>query len=114
MPETQLGLTVSNASTKLLPLTVGPTKAREIVFTSRDVDAIEALDWGLLNDVVPKDDLDTRVRSVATDIAENASAAALWSNKRGFNHALSINDTLEQESLLRELHQSQNESIDWE
>lgn len=114
MPETQLGLTVSNAATKLLPLTVGPTKAREIVFTSRDVDAMEAQEWGLLNDVVPADELDSRVKSVATDIAENASPAALWSNKRGFNHALLVEETLEHESLLRELHSAKNESIDWD
>lgn len=114
MPETQLGLTVSNASTVLLPQTVGPTKAREIVFTSRDVQADEAFEWGLLNDVVPREELDTRVRSVATDIADNASPTALWANKRGFNHALHIEDTLEHESMLRELHSSKNESIDWE
>ncbi len=114
MPETQLGLTVSNASTKLLPLTIGSTKAREIVFTSRDLTADEAQEWGLLNDVVPIDDLDTRVKSVARDIAENASPAALWSNKRGLNHALGVEDVLEHESLLRELHSSKNESIEWE
>lgn len=114
MPETQLGLTVSNASTKLLPLTIGPTKAREIVFTSRDVDAEEALEWGLLAGVFPEHELAEQVESVARDIAENASQSALWSNKRGFNHALEVEEALQHESLLRELHGAKNESIDWD
>jgi len=100
MTETEVGVTVSNASTKLLPLIVGDGNARELVFTGRRFNAEEAEDMGLVSAVLPHDELDTHVREVAQDIAENKSEQACSLIKRGFNHAYPLDDTLEYERLL--------------
>ena len=52
-PELKIGLYPSGAVTCLLPLQVGPTQAREMLYTSRKYTASELLDYGLANEVVP-------------------------------------------------------------
>lgn len=46
---------------QLLPLTVGEKKAREILYLTRQYTAAEALQMGLVNAVVPDDELDAEV-----------------------------------------------------
>lgn len=56
-PETGIGLTVTNAGTKLITQIVGLGKAKELIFTGDFIDAAEALRIGLVNAVVAKDQL---------------------------------------------------------
>ena len=56
-PETGVGLTVTNAGTKLIAQIVGLGKAKELIFTGDVVDAYEALRIGLVNKVVPAENL---------------------------------------------------------
>ena len=51
---------------------VGLCNAKEILFTARRYNAEEALHMGLVNRVIPKDELEREVRSVANQIAQNA------------------------------------------
>ena len=46
--------------------------ARDILFSARFLDADEALRIGLINFIVPDDELEARVRSYAATIAANA------------------------------------------
>lgn len=103
MTESEIGLPVSNASTALLPLTIGAGKARELVFTAREFDAAEAEELGLVAGVYDAGELDEKVREVAEDIVENKSPAALRANKRGFNAAFPVEETLDYEVLLGEV-----------
>lgn len=114
MPEPQIGVAVSNASTVLLPLFVGAGKARELLYTGADLEAEEALELGLLAGVYPEDELDDEVRSVAEEIVDNASREALWANKRGFNAGFPIEEALEYETLLGEWLGETQRSIDRE
>lgn len=52
-PEVGIGLSVTGGLTKLLPLFVGPVKAKELVLLGEPIDAHEALRLGLVNRVVP-------------------------------------------------------------
>jgi len=54
-----------------LPWIVGPRKAREILIHNRRLDATEALGLGLVSEVVPLDELETRTMALADEIAEN-------------------------------------------
>ncbi len=56
-PETSVGLTITTAGTKLITQIVGLGKAKEMIFTGEFVDAQEALQIGLVNRVVPGDQL---------------------------------------------------------
>jgi enoyl-CoA hydratase len=72
VPAGRLGLGYPPASLRTLVSLVGPATAKDLFFTSRRFDAVEAHRLGLLNEVVPKADLEARVRDVAAQIAANA------------------------------------------
>ena len=48
-------------ATQFLPLIVGDRRAREILLLNEEIPAEKALDWGLLNYVVPRNQLDQTV-----------------------------------------------------
>jgi enoyl-CoA hydratase/carnithine racemase len=48
-------------ATQILPLIVGDRRAREILLLNEEIPAPKALDWGLLNYVVPRNQLDQTV-----------------------------------------------------
>ena len=48
---------------------IGPARAKEMIFTARFVEAREALAWGLVNEVVPPEVLESRTRELAATIA---------------------------------------------
>jgi enoyl-CoA hydratase/carnithine racemase len=56
-PEITLGLIPGAGGTQRLARLVGPTRAKELVFSGRMVDMTEAPDLGLVQAVVPADDL---------------------------------------------------------
>ena len=60
--------------TVLLPQAIGVRRAREMSFTGNFMSADEALEWGLVNHVVPHDELMPFARKLATDIIGNDQA----------------------------------------
>jgi enoyl-CoA hydratase len=61
--------------TVLLPEAVGQRRAREMSTTGNFIDAQTALEWGLVNHVVPHDELMAFCHAVAADIASNDQRA---------------------------------------
>src|SRR5918911_2213151 len=61
-------------STPMVPLTraIGRKRALDMLLTGRLVDAPTALDWGLVNRVVPADALDAEVASIVEAIARSS------------------------------------------
>lgn len=55
-----------------LPRRVGALKAKELMFTGRQVSGLEAHAIGLVNRCVPDDDLETAVAGLAAEIAANS------------------------------------------
>lgn len=51
-------------ATQFLPLIVGDRRAREILFLNEEIPAAKALDWGLVNWVVPRAQLDQKVDEI--------------------------------------------------
>jgi enoyl-CoA hydratase len=74
-PFTSLGMHPGMAATYLLPEVVGLARAREMFFTGRSVDAAEAASIGLVNRVVPADDLLGATVGAAERIAATAPIA---------------------------------------
>lgn len=52
-------------ATQWLPLVVGDRRAREILFLCDEIPASQALSWGLINEVVPRRELDAAVTRLA-------------------------------------------------
>lgn len=51
-------------ATQFLPLIVGDRRAREILFLNEEIPAQQALEWGLVNWVVPRAELDHKVDEI--------------------------------------------------
>jgi len=58
---TARGSVPAGGATQFLPLIVGDRRAREILFLCEDIPAVKALEWGLVNQVVPRNQLDAAV-----------------------------------------------------
>lgn len=67
-----LGNCLSGASYSRLVDALGPSRAKELMFTGRLFSAAEAHACGLVNRIVEAADLDTTVRALASEIAANA------------------------------------------
>ena len=72
IPAAKLGLGYDYPGLAALARLVGPSTAKDILFTARHLDADEALRVGLVNFVVDDADLEARVRAYAAAIAANA------------------------------------------
>jgi len=68
---TRVGVMPGWGLTVLLPQAIGVRRAREMSFTGNFMSAEEALQFGLVNHVVPHDQLMPFTRAIATDIAGN-------------------------------------------
>jgi enoyl-CoA hydratase len=67
----------------------GPRKAKELLFTGGSISAVDAEKLGMVNKVVPLDDLVTATMEMAHRIAQ-IDAFALRMAKRAVNHTLDI------------------------
>ncbi len=79
-PEVQLGVIPGAGGTQRLPRLIGPSKAKELIFTGRFVKADEALALGMVDRVVPADQVYVEALAWAGQFA-NAAAYALRAAK---------------------------------
>lgn len=72
IPAAKLGLGYGYGGLKALVHLVGPSRAKEIMFTARQFDAMEAYDMGLVDRVLEQDELDSFVNEYTETISGNA------------------------------------------
>jgi enoyl-CoA hydratase len=75
LPELRLGLIPGYGGTQRLPRLIGPSAALKLLLTGERVDAAEALRLGLVDEVVPSDQLLSRGRQLAQSILQVAPLA---------------------------------------
>ncbi len=75
MAYTRVGLTPDGSATYLLPRLVGMARAKELMLTNRRLSAQEALQWGLVTEVVADDALATRADELATAMLATSGGA---------------------------------------
>ncbi len=74
-PEVGLGITPAAGGMKLLMRLVGLAKAKELIFTGRVIDARTALEIGLVNRVVPDNEVLSSAKELAREIQKNSTLA---------------------------------------
>ncbi|THD77376.1 MAG: enoyl-CoA hydratase/isomerase family protein [Phenylobacterium sp.] len=77
----KLGFHPGFGLTHTLPRLIGPTKAELMCLTGRRVKAEEGLPWGLVDEVVPLEELRAAALRLASEIAENAPLAIVATRK---------------------------------
>jgi enoyl-CoA hydratase/carnithine racemase len=101
MPPARLGLVYSHTGLRRFIDAIGVVRTRELFFTARNVSAARASEWGLVNEVVPADELAGRALEYAAGIAANAPLS-LAGNKRVIRELLTAEGSLP-EDVAREL-----------
>ncbi|WP_062350713.1 enoyl-CoA hydratase/isomerase family protein [Bacillus kwashiorkori] len=77
----KLGIVYNTPGTKNLVDLVGPSNAKDLLFTGRMINAEEAREMGLINKVVSHDNLERITYEFATQIANNAQLTVRSSKK---------------------------------
>ena len=88
-PEILLGVIPGAGGTQRLPRLVGPSRAKDIVYTGRFVGAAEALAIGLVDKVVPDDAVYAAARNLVRRYA-SGPAVALRAAKQAIDEGLDV------------------------
>lgn len=98
-PEVDLGLIPGWGGTQRLPLLIGKTRSMELVMSGEQITAERALSIGLVNQIVPDEELLTTAMGLAQKLAYKSSAALTSIKKAVQNgHSLPLGDGLNLEA----------------
>lgn len=106
----QIGLTPDCAGSYFLPILVGVRRALELFYTNRPLGAMEAKEWGIVNDVLPTDNLMPFVLGLAEKLANGPMNAFGATKKLVYQaHQESLESQMTLESLSIAERASSNE-----
>ena len=80
LPEVTLGLIPGYGGTQRLPQLVGKGNAAQMIFSAEMITAQRAFEIGLVNEVLPQEELLSRAQKIAEKIARNSSSALSKAN----------------------------------
>ena len=89
LPEAGIAAVPGWGGTGRLPALIGMGRAKQMIFTSQPISADQAERWGLVNEVLPDDQLDARAQELAEQIAANAPIAVQLA-KQAINSGASL------------------------
>lgn len=104
LTEVSLGIIPGGGGTQSLPRLIGRHRAKELIYTARRVAAPDALTLGLVNHVVPREDLLVRARALVAEIMRNspyATRQAKWAIDHGVDQRFEDGLEREHEAYLR-------------
>jgi 2-(1,2-epoxy-1,2-dihydrophenyl)acetyl-CoA isomerase len=103
-PFVERGLTPDSGATWILPRLIGLTRARRMLILGETISGADAAEWGLVHEVVPDEDLNSRVEELVGQVGSAATISI------GLTKALlykaqetGISGTLENEAYAEEL-----------
>jgi len=80
-PHVRVGIVAGDGGTAIWPLLVGPARAKQYLLTGDPVTAVEAERIGLVNTVVPADDLSAAAMAFAERLAAGAPLAVQYTKQ---------------------------------
>jgi 2-(1,2-epoxy-1,2-dihydrophenyl)acetyl-CoA isomerase len=80
-PFARIGAVLDSGGHKFFVQRLGPHRALELIYTGRLLSGVEAAQWGLVNQCVPKGELVEKVRQLAATVAKGPTAAFLESKR---------------------------------
>lgn len=81
LPETRLGIIPDVGGTVRMVKLVGPSRAKEVILTGRNIDLAQAEAWGMVNYIVPKDDLMAKANEIAEELKLAAPMAVNYGKR---------------------------------
>lgn len=81
LPETRLGMIPDVGGTTRLTQLIGPARAKELIMTGRNVNLNDAERWGLVNYVVPVEELMSKAENLASEISQSAPLAVSYTKR---------------------------------
>jgi len=92
---TSRGSVAAAGGTQWLPIIVGDRRAREILMLGKELKAKEALSWGLINQVVPRRNLDSAVAAMVETLVNKLPECTRYTKEqlnfwRNFSWAMTI------------------------
>jgi enoyl-CoA hydratase/carnithine racemase len=96
MPPAKLGLVYSHTGLRRFIDAIGVARTRDLFLTGRNVGAAVALEWGMVNEVVPDAELAERAVAYAAAVAANAPLS-LTGNKRVIRELLAAEARLDRD-----------------
>lgn len=99
-----IGLTADSGSSLTLPALIGLARASHLAFNNEPLTAEQALEHGLVNQVVPAEELAEETQALASRLAAGPTKV-IGLTKRAFNHNYlgNLEETLEYEAHLQEI-----------
>lgn len=101
-PEARIGMIPDLGGTTRLARLVGPSIAKEWIFTARTYACVRALELGLVNELVVPGDALLRAKHLAREVTANGPMALAWAKKiidRGLTMSLEESLELEQHAM---------------
>jgi 2-(1,2-epoxy-1,2-dihydrophenyl)acetyl-CoA isomerase len=100
----KVGLIPDSGSSWLLPRLIGEARAMDMMLTGKRIDAATALEWGMVNEVVPGDELMERVNELADTFAKGPTKAIGYIKQAvNFGATATLEQSLAYEADLQEL-----------
>lgn len=99
-----IGLAPDTGVSYWLPRLIGPARAAEVLFTNDRIDGTRAAEIGLVNKVVPHDELMAEARALAQKLAAGPTLS-IGLSKRALNRSLGVTfeDQIDYEAHLQEV-----------
>lgn len=97
LPEARLGIIPDVGGTVRLVKLIGPARAKDLILTGRNIDLSQALDWGLVNAVWPRSELERGVNEFVESLVASAPLAVSY-GKRAINDISDIAAGLQREA----------------
>ncbi|MFV8826711.1 enoyl-CoA hydratase/isomerase family protein [Alkalihalobacterium sp. APHAB7] len=100
----QVGLISDGGGLFFLPKVLGPYRAKELLFSAKPLEAAKAKEWGLVNEIVPVEELESTVGVFAKQLA-NGPTRAIGLMKKIVDESvnMTLEDVLKREQITQTL-----------